>query len=481
MTTLAPLLCAALAAAPAPSKPAESVGVLALAPPPGPSPELGGIAEKLRDELAKRMPGVLDASELKERMAGQTPNATLPELDRAYAAAVEASKTNYERSIEWLRDIIAELERQPESQEAFDQWTRANLRLARTRIEHATSPQEAERAVSETRAVLERMVRAAPDLVVDPDVYPRKLVTMADDAKAQLRKAPARKVVVRSSADATQVFVSGRAVGTAPVTLRLAKGSYRITGRQGALRAPPVLLEVGDDDPTIVLDFSLASVYRPGRGPGLAVPEQEQDEKVVRAASALGVDRVVTAALKDVQGATFLVASFTQVKPHATPLRQGWMRLVGNVVPVGGFAALAQYLVSGQSSDIVAERPIDKGVVGPMPALSSTTRAEVGNSPAMKWTPVVTGVLAVGLGAFAVIQASSANKSYDSARAMLNSTGQLPPSADRTQYNRYLSDGDSARSKAYIGAIGAGAALVTTGVVGYIGYRQTGEFGPIRF
>jgi hypothetical protein len=494
MLTLAPVVCALSLVAPA-AKASEAVGVLAVSPPPGPTPELVEITERLRNELAKRIDGVIEARDLKERMTGQTSTATLAELDRAYAAAVEAGKRDYNRGMEWLRDIISEIEKQPESPEAFEQWTRANLRLARTRVEHASSPQEAEQAVAETRVILEQVVRAAPDLTLDPNLYPKKLVTLAEEAKATLRKAPVHKLVVKSSVEATRVFVDGRDVGLAPVTLKLTKGSYRVAGAQGAVRVPSAAVTLGDEDQTFTLDFSLATIYRANRGPGLAVTDPDQEGKVVRAASALGLDRVVTASFLEVQKVTFLVASLIQVKPYAQPLRQGWMRIGNASVPQSNFAALAEFLLTGQSSDLVAAKPppeakdakhvaatapVGLTAVGP----GVTAQTEVRTSapkPLLRWSPVATGVLAIGLGAFAAVEALSASSSYDKARKLLDTQGQLPSGVDPATYNGYVADGDSARTRALIGGVGAGVALAATGVLGYLSYKQTGEVGPFRF
>lgn len=74
-------LCA-VAAAPQP-KTSEVVGVLAVSPPPGPGPELVDLTGKLRDELAKRLDGVLEARDLRERMTSEQVLESLQYLDRA--------------------------------------------------------------------------------------------------------------------------------------------------------------------------------------------------------------------------------------------------------------------------------------------------------------------------------------------------------------------------------------------------------------
>lgn len=61
-------LLAALLASSASVRAAETTGVLAVAPPPGPSPELVEITTQLRNALAERTPDVLDPHQLRERI-----------------------------------------------------------------------------------------------------------------------------------------------------------------------------------------------------------------------------------------------------------------------------------------------------------------------------------------------------------------------------------------------------------------------------
>ena len=125
------LLC--LLSAPLAVAAADSVGVVAVAEPPGPSPELAELTHQLRGVVAERTQGVLEASELRERMTGQTSSATLAELDRAYAGALATYQNgDFEGAVRTLRAVVEDIDRLPSGPEAFSQWTRAMLRLARS-------------------------------------------------------------------------------------------------------------------------------------------------------------------------------------------------------------------------------------------------------------------------------------------------------------------------------------------------------------
>src|SRR5512138_2686947 len=127
------LLLAALAALPTiglavdPVQPGP-MGVIAVAEPPGPTPELADLTRALNGAAAERSKTVLSPEDLRRRMSGPGAGASLSELDRAYSGAVAAyQRGDYEGASRSLRAVIDDLERMPESEDVFAQWTRAML------------------------------------------------------------------------------------------------------------------------------------------------------------------------------------------------------------------------------------------------------------------------------------------------------------------------------------------------------------------
>jgi exonuclease VII small subunit len=243
----------------------DSIGVLAVAPPPGPGPELVEMTTQLRQMLSERAPNVLDARQLRERMTGEPPGASLSEHDLGYESARAAFvKSDYEGSIRTLRTIVEELEKLPDGEEVFKQWTRAMLRLAKAEQELGHT--------AEAQNVLDRLVRAEPNVEVDPALYPPDFARLVRGATARLKLSPVRRLMVSSHSRDVQIFVSGREVGRidrGPVAVRLPAGRYRVSGARGALRAPAVQVDLGRSDQSITLEFSVAESLRPSTGPAL--------------------------------------------------------------------------------------------------------------------------------------------------------------------------------------------------------------------
>jgi hypothetical protein len=64
---------------------------------------------------------------------------------------------------------------------------------------------------------------------------------------------------------------------------------------------------------------------------------------------------------------------------------------------------------------------------------------------------------------------------------MLDASGNVRPPYTIPQYNDKVADGDQAKSIAIGTGVGAGVCAITTGVLGWLSYKQTGEIGPFRF
>jgi hypothetical protein len=488
-----PLLALAQAVA-APAAAAESLGVVAVAEPPGPAPELAELTHQLRGVVAERAQGVLEASELRERMTGQTSSATLAELDRAYAGALATYQNgDFEGAVRTLRAVIQDLDKLPPGAEMFSQWTRAMLRLAR-------SEQTLGRG-GEAKEVLERLVRANPTVKVDVNQYPPSFVRQVDEVRGQISVLRKHKLSVNSTAKGAKVFVEGREVGTAPVVIDLPPGRYRISGAVGNLRVPGVPVDLTEEGQSVVLNFALAESLRPTVGPGLALAETDRAKNLVAAGAWLGVDKLLATRLVAEAGVEYLSAGLYDVR-RGILQREGRVRLANKIAPPGGLSALASFLITGQASQLVAATPVTPAVPLPPPPPGTKPSLEVkppkptataasdmdlrqpsgaGKSKTMGWAAVGAGGLSVVLGVVAVYEGLQANSKYGDAKNMLQSDGAVKQDQSVSRYNSLVSDGNSAKSVAYVSGGAAVGCAVLSGVLGYMSYKQTGEIGPFRF
>lgn len=496
------LAALALALLPAAAGGAETLGVLAVADPPGPSPELVEITSQFRGVLAQSTQGVLEPGDLRQRMMGQTSTASLTELERASAGALATYQAgDYEGAITTLRAVLDDLEKLPDGPDTFKLWSKVMLRLSRYEQTVGRRP--------EAQALLERLVRADPAVKVDLGQYPPSFAKQVDEVRARLETQKTRKLTVSSTQKGARVYVDGRDLGPAPVVVSVPPGRYRVSGAVQELRAPALRVDLSEEDQIVSLDFSLAEALRPGSGPGLALGPVDRIRRIVMASASLGLDRVVVTSFLQDGDVTFLQGSMLDVR-RGSIQREGRLRLAGKAAPAGGLTALTSFLMTGQPSQLVkpaplaaptpvatAERKTAPDAKAPpdlraAPDLAAAAAEEPSPlkpekaarrstaSPLLKWSPVATFALAVGAGAYAYVQGTNASSQYAAANEML-AGNQLRPGLSAATYNGYVSDGDSARSTAIMSGAVAGAALVGTGVLGYLSYRQSGEIGPFRF
>ncbi len=371
MIRAAALAAAVLAATPAGAF--ERLGVIAVADPPaGPDADLAELAHQLRAACRDRIGGVEDVPTMRARLLGQTSNATLSELDRAYGGALAVYQNGeFDSALRTLHAIIEDLESLPEGADAYSQWVRAQLRLA-----HAALSVSRE---SEAEDALFTLARTDLTIAPDPDQYSPTYRRRFESVKAKVRALPARRLVVTAEGRPGTVFVNGRALGTTPLSLWLPSGTYRIGGASDDLRVPSFKVDLRSEDRGVVLDFALAEALRVNAGPGLALPLARRGDGVVRAGAWLGVDRVVTVSRQFEGQAAFLLGSMYDVRRGAL-LREGSVRMVAGTVPAANLGALAAFLLTGQSSRDVVDRT-EVARVTPLPAAAATATAAAASMP----------------------------------------------------------------------------------------------------
>jgi hypothetical protein len=259
------------------------------------------------------------------------------------------------------------------------------------------------------------------------------------------------------------------------------------------------MVDLTEEGQSVVLNFALAESLRPSVGPGLALAEADRARNLVAAGAWLGVDKLLATRLVTEGGVEYLTAAMFDVR-RGILQREGRVRLANKLAPSGSLSALATFVVTGQASPQVDQTaiaatqvplpPPPKGAPDLKPRPSSAAGSDVdfrkssgpqAKSKTMGWVAVGAGGASVLLGVFAVYEGTQAKSKYGDAKNLLRSDGAVQQNASVSQYQSLVSDGDSAKSKAYIGAGAAVGCAVAAGVLGYMSYKQTGEIGPFRF
>jgi hypothetical protein len=339
----------------------EALAVVAVGDPArGIDPGLAELTHQLRAACRDRVPNVLELSTMQARLLGQSDAATVSELDRAYGGALAVYQNGeFESALRTLRAIVEDIEALPEGREPYRQWTRAQLRLA-----HAASTIGRH---DEADAAMARLLRVEPSFRADPDQYSPTYRRRLDEIRARVLALPQRRVTVVGAGRPGSVFVDGRPSGTTPMTLFLPAGRYRIGGAAGSLRVPSFVVDLTEEDRTVVLDFETADAVRMASGPGLILPDARRGEGLIRAGAWLDVDKLIVAARAVEGDAPFLVGAIYDVR-RGSMLREGSVRTVAGAVPSVNIGALAAFLLTGAQQREVRARTQEAVVLVDVPA-----------------------------------------------------------------------------------------------------------------
>jgi hypothetical protein len=308
----------------------------------GPGPTLAQLTRDLRAACAERTQGVMEVAEVRNRMVGPSTKATLPQLDRAYSAAVNMVRNGEEEvALRTLYGIADDLERLPETAEGFSLWVRTMLRLAF--LEDARAHKK------EAKQLLETVLAVQPAADDEKAGYPAPFIQSLERVRTEVNGKRRIPLTIQSGRKAI-VAVNGRPYGDAPLTVTLPPGRYRITGLAGKLRAPIVAIELTNEPETVNLDFALADAFRPDGGPGLALGRSDRAMGIIRAGGWLGADKILAATSLREGGSEFLVATIYDVRRGAVT-REGRVRVgAGGVLP-GSMAMLVKFLFTGERGE----------------------------------------------------------------------------------------------------------------------------------
>ncbi len=473
---LTALTAALLVAAPGQAAGAEALAVLPVSEPPGPDAALVEFADELRASLAARGAVALSPEALRGKMTGTAPASALTAADITYQGALDAHAAgDFEGSIRTLRALVADLEALPGAA-AHERWCRAMLRLARS--------EQAVGRLGESEAVLRRLLRAQPDLPVDPRLYPPGFQRLVENVRTVLRALSTRRLTVESR-PGVRVLIEGREAGEAPLTLQLPPGRYRVSGVLGSIRSRQVVVDVSSEDRRVELDLTLAELLQPA-GPSLVVPRAERAERIPPVARFLDLDRLVTASIEVRRDRRYLAATIHDAR-RGTSEAEGRVYLPGGKLPAGGADALASFLLTGEASPLVEVAPALADLDAVLPPLGPRGNIFTWDGekrPGARkygWIAAGSGVAAVALTAIAVTGSRAARDAYSDARGMQDGEGGVSYGHTTAEYNAAIRRGDRARNLARGAGIGAGVFAASTVVFGLVSYHRTGEIGPIRF
>ncbi|HZJ54412.1 MAG TPA: hypothetical protein VFD38_09775 [Myxococcaceae bacterium] len=255
---------------------------------------------QVRDQLAPRLRGGLISEADTAARLGGLPGRTLPELRRALDGAREAfygGRT--QRAVQELDRVQEEALRLLPSDE---RWVLLRDAMAtRALVTMKSDP-------SATDRTLRRLVAVDAGFEPDPAEYPPSYRKAVDSVRAAVKGTGTNRLDVRVDPPGTAVFVAGRPVGKAPVSVQMPPGDYLVEAafsRRGMGRVVTVP-RPGDPPNTVALSAGLEGAVAPGAGPCIAA-KGARPELLSRTFELLGVERLLLLRAEQTSSGPYLV------------------------------------------------------------------------------------------------------------------------------------------------------------------------------
>jgi hypothetical protein len=267
-------------------------------------------------------------------------------------------------------------------------------------------------------------------------------------------------------------YVDGYEVGRAPLALKVPSGTYRVQAASAGHHGIPHDIAV-DGVVGLQVDEDLERLIQTDFGPCLSssATAGERATQFGHIGSLLGVQLVVGVRVdQTAEGMAYLAAEAFE---RESGRRRGGaaIKLTNGKFPAASLNGLWDLIgtygagdtrirVTGTESSYLAVLPVQRS---PSP-------------PWMRPLAWISGGLALGMAGAAVYEGVSARNSYNKAATFLQPNGSI---SDRSAYNKFTNDGDSAKSATLVSA---GVAVIFAGTAGVLGYMSR-EPGPpsIRF
>ena len=297
-------------------------------------------ARAFRALLAQRMGPLLQTEVESAAPLGGLATRSLADVEHAVSEARAGFyKGHVPEAIGALEGLSADVARLAPTDRRWaverDLWTL----LAQARLK--SSPASAE-------AALRRIFRVDPEYRPDTSLYPPSFRKVADKVRKEQGRAPTSRLDVAVSPPGADVYVDGRKLGRAPVSLRLPAGSYRIEADLGR-RSLPRTVQVPEPPqlaPPVELGAEVEGALFADGGPCVE-PGKDPPAALARAAAFLGVKRLLGIHAEGPPDRRVLVLD--DVDRAGAPVQQARAALARGAPETEALAPLAELAATGKA------------------------------------------------------------------------------------------------------------------------------------
>lgn len=301
-------------------------------------------ARSFRTLVQPRLGVALQEEAQTARPLGGLAERTLEEIERAVAAARKdfyAHKAD--AALVLLKALAADVVRLAPSEQRWRVEREVGTLLAQVQL--AADPAAAETA-------LVAILRVEPGYQPDTSLYPPTFRKFVDGVRERLAEVAISRLDVAVSPPGTAVYLAGKPMGAAPLSLHVAPGEYRVEadfGHRGLVRAvrvpsPPALA------PPVELGADVEGAILPDAGPCLE-PGSDAASRLARLAALTAVQRIYAVRNETSGGRAWMVVA--EVEASGQVVREARAAVQPGAPESDALAALVEWTTTGRAGATV--------------------------------------------------------------------------------------------------------------------------------
>ncbi len=300
---------------------------------------------------------------------GGAPRGSLADAERLLASARFdfLDQSSHDRAERTLLTAIEDLRTLPPSDARWQ-----DLRDGQTLLAYMYS-RKGDRAKAE--ATISRVLAVDPEFEPSIDLYPPSFRSWVGGVRKKVVKGSTSSLRVQTHPAGRPVVVEGRVVGTAPVTVKLPAGSWRVEADFGTGGSIPRTVQL-KDAANIELWDNFEGAVHAGRGPCITTDGTREGRlsSLVRLSAIFGADQMVAIREEEPNPyERYIVAALVDART-GQELREGKVKLVDGLASRASYARLAEFVFTGSAKPPVLVGPI---VAGLQPTASSGSSESV--------------------------------------------------------------------------------------------------------
>jgi hypothetical protein len=274
------------------------------------------------------------------------PSGSFEDIQRQLDAAQDHFyEARYAKAEQTINDALKEISRLPVGDSHWKLYANAQLL-------HALNYRSMGK-VKESDTAFRNVLRLEPQYKLDPTLFAPSIRQAFEKVRGELAKAKKVKLNVKSTLEASEVYLDGHKVGQTPLSFDAVAGTYDLTLVKGSAVSFPRQIQVQGTDTPVLVDLAYEGAVVATPFPCLASMDRFDERTLshaVRLGGTLGVEEVIVVRLETPSsGPKWFAATVLNVE-GGQKIREGGFKTQGLDAPPDSLSALVDFVTTGKAT-----------------------------------------------------------------------------------------------------------------------------------